>query len=166
MIEHLQNHTLGLVHTIVALAAIVFGTLVVLNRKGTRNHRWMGYGYLFMMFALNGTALLDYELFGYFGPFHWMALASLVTVILGFVPVWRRKPGWVYRHANFMAGSYVGLLAAAGAEVGSRIPGWSFGPSVIVSSIVVVVLGIWIMRKTIPQSIRSLSENRPKRGES
>jgi len=164
MIEHLLNHPLGLVHTIVALAAIVFGTLVVLNRKGTRNHRRIGYGYVAMMLALNGTALLDYELYGHFGPFHWMALASLATVVVGFVPVWRKGPGWIYRHANFMAGSYVGLLAAAVAEVASRIPGWSFGQSVIISSVAVVVLGIWIMRKTVPRSIRSLSENRPQRG--
>ena len=160
MIEHLLSHPLGLVHTIAALAAIVLGALVVFNRKGTRQHRCMGFGYLAMMLTLNGTALLDYELYGHFGPFHWMVLASLVTIVMGFVPVWRKSPGWIYRHANYMVGSFVGLSAAAVAEVASRIPGWSFGQSVILSSVAVVVLGIWIMRRTIPQSIRSLSHSR------
>jgi len=110
-----------------------------------------------MMLGLNGTALMNYELYGQFGPFHWMVLASLATVVAGFVPAWRKTPGWIYRHAYFMAWSYIGLMAAAVAEVASRVPGWSFGPSVVISSVVVIVVGGWLMRKTVPQTISSLS---------
>ena len=109
--------------------------------------------YLAMMLGLNLTALLNYELYGQFGPFHWMVLASLATVIAGFVPTWRKAPGWIYRHAYFMAWSYIGLMAAAVAEVASRISGWSFGPSVIISSLIVIVAGVWIMGNTIPHVI-------------
>lgn len=136
-----------------AIAAMLFGAAVISSRKGTRKHRWMGRSYVAMMFGLNGTALLNYELFGRFGPFHWMALASLATVVAGFIPTWRKAPGWIYRHAYFMAWSYIGLTAAAIAEIASRVPGWSFGPSVVISSIVVVVAGAWWMRKTIPHII-------------
>jgi uncharacterized membrane protein len=153
VIEHLQRHPLGLVHLLTALAAVRFGAAVLLGRKGTRTHRWMGRGYLFMMLALNVTALLNYELYGRFGPFHWMVLASLATLVAGYVPTWRKVPGWIYRHAYFMAGSYVGLVAAAVAEVASRMPGWSFGPTVVLSSISVIVVGVWIMRRTIPRII-------------
>ena len=153
MIEHLQNHPLGLLHTLTGLAALLFGTAVIFSRKGTRKHRRMGRGYLALMLALNGTALLDYELYGRFGPFHWMALISLATVVAGFVPTWRKLPGWTYRHAFFMTGSYVGLVAAAAAEVASRVPGWSFGPSVVISSVVVIVVGIWMMQAMIPRII-------------
>jgi len=153
MIEHLQNHMLGLAHMITGLAAMVFGTAIIFNRKGTRKHRWMGRGYLAMMFAMNGTALLIYELYGGFGPFHWMAIASLATLVAGYLPTWFKAPQWIYRHAYFMVGSYIGLMAAAVAEVASRVPGWPFGPSVFISSAVVIVVGIWMMRRNVPQII-------------
>jgi len=156
VIEHLQSHSLGLVHLLMAIAAMLFGAVVISNRKGTRKHRWMGRSYVALMFGLNGTALLNYELYGRFGPFHWMVLASLATVVAGFVPTWRKAPGWIYRHAYFMAWSYIGLMAAAVAEVASRVPGWSFGPSVVISSVVVIVAGFWMMRKTIPHTISAL----------
>lgn len=157
MIEHLQSHSLGLVHLLMAIAAMLFGAAVIFSRKGTRKHRWMGRCYVAMMFGLNGTALLNYELYGRFGPFHWMVLASLATVMAGFLPAWRKAPGWIYRHAYFMAWSYVGLMAAAVAEVASRVPGWSFGTSVVVSSIVVIVAGFLVMQKTIPHAISASS---------
>jgi len=153
VIEHLQSHPLGLVHLLMSVAAILFGAVVMISRKGTRNHRWMGRGYLAMMLGLNATALLNYELYGRFGPFHWMVLASLATVIAGYVPTWRKAPGWIYRHAFFMGWSYVGLMAAAVAEVASRVPGWSFGPSVVISSVIVIFAGVWTMRTTIPTAI-------------
>jgi uncharacterized membrane protein len=156
VIEHLQNHSLGLVHLLTALAAMFFGAAVIFNRKGTRKHRWMGRSYVAMMLALNVTALLNYELYGQFGPFHWMVLASLATIVAGWVPTWRKAPGWIYRHAYFMAWSYIGLIAAAFAEVASRIPGWSFGPSVIISSVIVIVAGVWMMRNTVPHIINTL----------
>jgi uncharacterized membrane protein len=153
VIDHLQSHSLGLVHVLMALAAILFGAAVIFCRKGTRIHRWMGRGYVVTMIGLNCTALLNYELYGQFGPFHWMVLASLATVMAGFVPTWRKAPGWIYRHAYFMAWSYVGLMAAAVAEVASRVPGWSFGPSVVISSVVVIAMGASMLRKTIPHVI-------------
>ena len=136
-----------------ALAAILLGAIVLLMRKGTRRHRWLGRSYLFAMLALNATALMDYELFGRFGPFHWMALISLATVVAAYVAARRRAPGWKWRHANFMAGSYVGLMAAATAEVASRVPAWSFAWSVIISSAVVIVAGLWLMKKMLPRTL-------------
>lgn len=52
MIEHWQAHPLGFAHIFVALLAILFGTLIIAARKGTRFHRWCGRGYLVMMLAL------------------------------------------------------------------------------------------------------------------
>ena len=80
MIEHWQQHPMGFVHIVVALAALALGTAVIFSRKGTRKHRQLGRAYLVMMLALNGTALAIYELFGGFGLFHWMACsASLLS---------------------------------------------------------------------------------------
>lgn len=153
MIEHLQSHLLGLVHVLTAVTSIIFGTAVLFNRKGTRAHRLLGRGYVLAMLAMNSTALLDYELFGRFGPFHWTALASLATLLGGYLSVRRRSAGWQVRHAYLMATSYAGLMAAAVAEVASRVPGWSFGPSVIISSAAVLVAGFWIMFRTIPRIV-------------
>jgi uncharacterized membrane protein len=153
VLEHLQGHPIGLVHVLTAVAALFFGTAVVLSRKGTRRHRWLGRGYLAMMLALNGTALLNYELYGRFGPFHWMVLASLASVVGGYVPTVRRSRGWKYRHAYWMAGSYVGLMAATVAEIASRVPGWSFGPSVVISSGMVILAGLWLMRALLPRTL-------------
>ncbi len=119
----------------------------------------MGRGYLLMMLTLNGTALLIYELYGRFGPFHWMMVASLATLAAGYIPTFRKAPGWRYQHAYFMAGSYVGLMAASIAETASRVPGWSFGPSVIISSLVIIVAGIWMMLRIIPRIISGVAAN-------
>ncbi len=151
MFEHLLNHPLGFIHVVSAIAAILFGTAVMLVRKGTRRHKWVGRSYATMMLATNTTAMMIFELYGHFGPFHWMVLASSVSWLAGYVIAWRRTSGWRYKHAYFMAGSYVGLMAAAGAEVVSRVPGWPFGLTVVVSSVTVICVGIYAMQRTMPK---------------
>lgn len=153
MIEHLFEHPAGLAHVLVALAALVFGAAVVALRKGDRRHRWLGRAYLLSMLGLNATALSVYELFGGFGPFHGLALFSLATVLSGYAAARRRKPGWKIRHAYFMAGSYVGLVAAAVAEVASRVPGWSFNAAVITASALAVFGGLGWMMRWVPRSL-------------
>ena len=132
---------LGLAHTLLAVAALVLGGVVVGLPKGGRRHRTLGLAYAIAMLLVNVTALMIYRLFGTFGPFHWAALISLATLAAGWIPVRRRGPGWLVRHAYFMAWSYVGLLAALAAEITSRVPGWDFGRSVMFSSLAVFVLG-------------------------
>ena len=155
MIEHLLSHWMGLVHVLLALAALLFGTLVLPFRKGDSRHRLLGRAYLISMVGLNLTALLNYELFGYFGPFHWVALLSLASVLGGYVAVRRKSSGWKHRHAYFMAGSYVGLLAATVAEVASRVPSWPFGISVVVSSLLVILIGVVLMMRMLPGILKS-----------
>jgi uncharacterized membrane protein len=127
--------SIGWVHFAIAIAAIAAGGLVALTPKATPRHRMMGRTYGGLMVVLNVTAFLIYDLFGRFGPFHFAAVFSLITVILGWIPVRRRKDErWMRQHAYWMSGSYVGLLAAAAAETLSRIPetpfwGWSSAPA-------------------------------------
>lgn len=153
MIAHFLAHPLGFVHLLAAIVALVSGLLVLLRPKGTARHRWLGRGYFVAMITMNGTALLIYELFGRFGPFHWLAVISLVSVLGGFVAARRRAPGWRHRHAYFMVGSYVGVVAGAVAEVASRVPGWSFGPSVVGSSALVIGIGLLLMWRLLPKSL-------------
>ena len=150
MSEHFAAHPMGLAHLLVALGALALGLAVVLSRKGTRSHRWLGRAYVLLMLALNASALMIFELFGGFGPFHWMALASLAVVLVGYLSARSRSAGWLPRHAYFMTGSYVGLVAAAVAEVAGRVPSWSFGWSVFISSVAVTTVGVGWMLARIP----------------
>jgi len=50
------------------------------------------------------------------------ALISFVTVARGVIAVLRRRPGWLLTHYYSMAWSYIGLSAAACAEVIVRSP--------------------------------------------
>ena len=149
--EHTLQHPTGLAHVTIALLAIVIGMLVILSRKGTRRHRWLGRGYVCAMVAVNVSAFLIYELYGGFGLFHWMALISLLTVLIGYIQVRLRGPGWKVKHAYFMSGSYVGLIAALAAETLTRTPWLPFFGAVAVASISVIVLGILLMFRLIPR---------------
>lgn len=149
--------TLGLLHMIFGTVALLAGTAVVLLRKGTRWHRTLGHFYLTNMLALNMSALFIYRLFGRFGPFHWLALSSLITLIAGMVPVLARRPKgrWLELHAAFINGSYVGLIAATAAEVTSRLPGTEerFGLVVAGTSIVIMVIGGLLIQRFTPSTI-------------
>lgn len=145
MLERIDLDWVGGIHVVFGLLAIGLGAAVLLVSKGTSLHLRLGRLYAWSMFGLNGTAFLIYELFGGFGPFHATAVVNLATLIAGLWALRNRTPGWVQRHAIFMCWSYVGLLAATAAEIASRIPGWDFGPSVVGSSLVTVLIGgVWI----------------------
>jgi uncharacterized membrane protein len=153
--------TLGWIHTIFGIVALLAGTAVILLRKGTRWHRTLGHVYLTNMLALNVTALFIYKLYGRFGPFHWMALGSLLTLIVGMIPVFTRRPkgGWLELHAAFINGSYVGLVAATAAEITSRIPGTEdyFGLVVGTTTALVIGIGATLIHRNLPQSISRTS---------
>ena len=156
LIEHWLVHPLGLVHLVLALLAVVFGTLVIGAPKGTPRHRRLGRAYLLAMVGLNGTALAIYELFGRLGPFHCMALLSLLTLVAGYLPARTRSTGWMSRHAYFMAGSYVGLIAALASEILTRLPGLSLFTGVLIASAVVIVVGVWLMLRLIPRILEKM----------
>ena len=143
----------GLVHALLGVAALILGLAVVLRRKGTRVHRRLGQGYVLTMVLLNATALMIYDLYGGFGPFHVASMISLVTVAGGFVPVYLRRPrgGWIHLHAWFMCWSYVGLVAAFVSEVAVRVPGVGFGYAVIVATAVVVAGGAVLISRRVPR---------------
>jgi uncharacterized membrane protein len=113
---------LGAAHFAASLAALALGLAVILERKGTPAHRLIGASYAVAMILLNVTALGVYRLTGSFGPFHALALVSLAILARGIAAVWRRPAGWLKTHYYSMAWSYVGLLAAAAAEVIARVP--------------------------------------------
>jgi uncharacterized membrane protein len=115
---------LGIFHTGCGVLALALGGWIFLARKGTRAHVRAGWGYVLSMACLNGTALALYNLTGGFNTFHALAVFSLATVAAGVIQVlgrrrWRR---WLWRHYQYMAWSYVGLLAATCNEAFVRVP--------------------------------------------
>jgi uncharacterized membrane protein len=150
--------TLGWIHTVFGIVALLAGTAVVLTRKATRWHRTLGHIYLTSMIGLITTSLFIYNLFGRFGPFHYLAVSSLLTLIAGMIPVLLRRPKrlWLEWHAIFINISFIGLVAATSAEITSRIPGLedAFGPVVGLTSALVVGIGMALLFRNLPRSIR------------
>jgi uncharacterized membrane protein len=111
-------------HTGCGVLALMLGAWIFLATKGTRAHVRAGWAYVGSMACLNGSALALYNLTGGFNTFHALAIFSLATVAAGVVQVLgrRRWRKWMWRHYQYMAWSYVGLLAATCNEAFVRVP--------------------------------------------
>ena len=113
----------GLVHFISSLLALLFGTLVLAKTKGTIMHKRLGYAYSVAMFLVLTTSFMIYRLHGSFGILHWFAVVSSLTLLLGMVPMFIKKPQqYLQLHLSFMYWSVIGLYCAFFAEVLTRIP--------------------------------------------
>lgn len=146
---------LGGLHTTLAVVALVTGAVVLLRRKGGASHRRIGWTYAVSMFGVNLTAFGLYELFGGFGPFHAAALLSLVTVIMGVIPAWRRRPRgeWIVRHYYWMTWSYVGLLAATASEAITRLADTFFWWMVLLATAGVAAIGAALINRKAASTI-------------
>lgn len=140
----------GTLHTALGAVALLCGAVVVLRPKGTRWHRRVGWAYVASMAGLFATSFLIYRLFGRFGPFHWLAVVGAVTLLGGLAPVLLRRPRrtWVERHYYLMSYSYLGLLAATGAEIAVRIPAAEFKVAAVVASLAVTSAGAVVIART------------------
>lgn len=114
----------GLFHLIVAIIALITGTMVLILKKGSRRHKQIGYTYAVSMVLLNVTAFMIYRLFGGFGIFHIFAIVSIFSITAGMVPVLFKFPkkGYINFHYHFMYWSVFGLYAAFISEITTRIP--------------------------------------------
>lgn len=137
----------GIVHLATALLALLSGSLVLARTKGTRVHRITGYFYLGSMLVLNGTALAIYRLFDGWGPFHYAALLSLATLLMGFLPAFFRVKNWIRWHVAGMYYSVIGLYAAFLSEILTRIPGLPFGFITGLGTAMVLTSGIILFNK-------------------
>lgn len=118
----------GQIHLYAAITALIAGTFVLFTRKGTRNHKRIGYLYTMAMIILLVTAFMLYSLFGGWGIFHWAAVISSATLAAGMMPIMTRKPEKFYLalHLGFMYWSVMGLYAAFFAETLVRMPDIAF----------------------------------------
>lgn len=145
-----QMDPLGLIHLVSALVAMIFGMVVIFNKKGTKLHIGFGYAYTVAMLVLNVTAFMIYKLFGTFGPFHIAALISTASLLGGIIPVYLKKPekGWLYLHYEFMNWSIIGLYAAFWSETFSRFFSFAgFWVLVITATAMTIAIGFYFLKK-------------------
>jgi len=172
LVMPLVHDTTGSIHLGASVAAVVLGSLVLAQRKGTRVHKLTGYFYVASMVILNGSAMNSYHLFGKWGPFHYGALLSVATLMMGFLPAFFRAKNWIHWHVAGMYYSVIGLYAALISEIATRVPGTPFFPVVIGGTALVIAMGIflfnrkrkgWILTPTQVQSSTRKHINTPKR---
>lgn len=142
--------TIGLIHVIAAVVALLTGTLIFFINKGGLLHRRIGYGYVVSMLILNISAFMIYRLFGKFGPFHVMALFSTTCILGGMVPALfrHRVRNWLQWHYYFMNWSVVGLYTAFWAETFTRtLPMGRFWPIVVGATVMTTAIGSVLIRR-------------------
>jgi uncharacterized membrane protein len=158
---------LATVHVVFAIVALTFGAAVACRPKGDKRHRALGYFYAISLLLVNVSALSVYEDSAGVGPFHVLAVVSLITLLGGFIPAFLRRPApwWLDLHAYLMSWSYVGLVAAGVAQIAtmsSSLPGWF---TVGVPSVLVVLVGGAIIHLQVPKILAAfaLSRRQPNR---
>ncbi len=122
--DYIITDNVGLLHLIVSVIAMVTGSLVLGLTKGTKTHKRIGYIYSAAMLLVLITAFTMYNLFGTWGIFHWMAVVSSLTIVLGLIPILTKRPkkNYISMHFSFMYWSVIGLYGAFMAETFVRLP--------------------------------------------
>lgn len=121
--DNIVTGATGLIHLTSSIIALITGVFVLTTTKGTKAHKQIGYIYVISMIILNITAFMIYRLFGKFGIFHWFAILSFLTLLLGIYPVLVKNfKNYILVHFNYMYWSVVGLYCALCAEILTRIP--------------------------------------------
>ncbi|MFC2185668.1 DUF2306 domain-containing protein [Fulvivirgaceae bacterium LMO-SS25] len=140
---NLFGDTYGFIHLIASLLALITGFMVLVMKKGTKSHVKVGYIYVLSMALLIATSFMIYRLFNGWGIFHYTSIISLITIALGMISIWTKKPvnSWKYLHFSFMYWSVVGLYAAFAAEILTRIPETPFFGMVGIATAVIMLIG-------------------------
>ena len=145
-------------HIFGAISGLVFGALVFLNPKGTRKHKLFGYAYFVSLMLVNASALSVYEQSPQGGPFHILAVVSLLTLAAGMVPVLTKRPkhAWLNLHAYFMSWSYVGLIGAGVGQLGAATLDGSPAIAVFFPTVFVVLIGGLLIHSRTQKTLEPL----------
>ena len=112
--------------------AFVIGSYLLLNRKGTPAHKFLGKIYMGLMLftafvTLFMEAVVGPKFLNHFGFIHLLSLLVLYTVPTSYRAI---RVGNIKLHKHKMVGLYVGALLVAGAftlSPGRLIHSWLFG---------------------------------------
>lgn len=140
--------TIGYLHLLFSIISMITGLIVVLNTKGTKFHKRVGYVYVVNMLLLNISSFFISNFNG-FSIFHFFAIVSLITILAGMYPVLKRSKNWLQKHYYFMAWSVVGLYCAFWSEVGTRFVKniQDFWWAVAIATFLTAFLGNYFIKK-------------------
>jgi len=140
--------TIGYLHLLFSVISMITGLIVILNTKGTKFHKRVGYVYVVNMLLLNISSFLISNFNG-FSIFHFFAIVSLITILAGMYPVLKRTKNWLQKHYYFMAWSVVGLYCAFWSEVGTRFVKnmQDFWWAVAIATFLTAFLGNYFIKK-------------------
>jgi len=125
--------SIGWLHTVGCIAALVFGGWNIVAVKGTRHHKIRGAGYVVSMLVAMGLSFFLYEFDipfvrgerpgpGVFGFFHWLSIAAIAFTLLGYFAASRQSRSfWAYAHPVFMTLSYYLLIGGLVNEPLARV---------------------------------------------
>lgn len=106
------------IHLAAVLPALVIGVAQMLQPKGTRPHRILGWAWVVAMAV---AAISSFWIFGInnsgFSAIHLLSVLVLFNLACA---IWFIRRGNVRAHKKFMVGTLIGL---AGAGVGALMPG-------------------------------------------
>lgn len=123
---------LAYLHLLTVLPAFLVGTLVLLTRKGTRRHRYLGRVFAVLMVLTAAITLfmpsaVGPALWGHFGFLHALSLVVLWSVPAAILAIRR---GDRVTHRNNLISVYCGGILIAGSFAlmpGRLLHGWLFG---------------------------------------
>ena len=100
-------------HAVVAMLALILGTLQLLLRKGTQRHKIVGYIWVSLMLAIAVSSFFIHQirLVGPFSPIHLLSILTLVTVPSA---VLAARRGNIRAHRRGMLILYWAALVGAG----------------------------------------------------
>lgn len=146
----------ALAHVAAATSGLVLGAVVLVRGKGTSAHRAIGGVYAGILVLVNAAAL-GLHRDATFGVFHWLAVVSLVTLVVGLTPLLlgRRSGPAIATHAYCMTWSYAGLVAAGSGQLAaSRGPD---SPATVPATIGAVLLACALaIAWRVPPAVRSV----------
>lgn len=134
-------------HAWTAIAALGFGVFMMLRRKGTVTHRWVGRCWLVVMVITVVSSFFIHELrtWGPWSPIHILSLITMVLLLRAYQAIRQRK---IMQHAELMKSAFYNalLLASFFTFLPDRIMhDVVFGPSAASSTDSAIPLWAWIV---------------------
>jgi uncharacterized membrane protein len=133
-------------HVFSALFATIVGAVVLMQTKGTKQHKMLGRSFAIAMLIVNVTAFAMYPKHG-FSIFQPLALWSTINVLAAvYYAVKKTKENWLVYHYYFICYAYLGVLAAALARVPQAL-GINATSSAFIAIGIVFLIGMMVLEK-------------------
>ncbi|MBN8511662.1 MAG: hypothetical protein J0L79_01340 [Rickettsiales bacterium] len=134
-----------LIHSISSITALVLGSINLLQIKGTRIHKVLGWIFIICMFISASSSFGIYN-----KKFSLMHILSSLVIIWLFMAIYaiRFKPkSWLYIHASSIGSAYIAILIAGVGVVVRKIllPGNSNAG--YISSVFTAIICIYLLNK-------------------